>query len=181
MPLHRADRGFGVQNQAGDLLTAAFVVGGLVAGQPAAARAVAVLDVDGTADGGSVGDPLAALRACPGQRRVTALAAGELFNRVLSGGEQQVRTGLAGNPVDHALQVLVGLDAAGGGDVLPPAAGGSGGLGQLDQGLIGQPGLPLEAGGKLGERLVHVRHPKLTYRDHAGTSGNPEGGGSRPT
>ncbi len=93
VPLHRADRGFGVQDQARDLLAAAFVIGGLVAGQPGAARAVAVLDVDGTAAGGPVGDPLAALRARPGQRRVAALAAGQLFNRVLSGGEQQVRAG----------------------------------------------------------------------------------------
>jgi hypothetical protein len=91
-----------MQDQAGDMLAAAFVVGGLVAGQPGAARAVAVLDVDGTAAGGPVGDPLAALRAYPGQRRVAALAAGELFNCVMGGGDQQVRTGLAGNPVDDA-------------------------------------------------------------------------------
>jgi hypothetical protein len=130
-----------VQDQAGNLLAAAFVVGGLVAGQPGAAGGVAMFDVDGTAAGGPVGDLLAALRACPGQRRVAALAAGELFNGVPGGGEQQVRAGFASDPIDHAGQVPVGLDAAGGGDGFPPAASGPCGCGQPDQVLFGQAGL----------------------------------------
>jgi hypothetical protein len=47
VPLQLAYRGFGVQDQPGDLFPAAFVVGGLVAGQPGAARGVAMFDVDG--------------------------------------------------------------------------------------------------------------------------------------
>jgi hypothetical protein len=61
VPLHRADRGFGVQDQAGDLLAAPGVLDGLVAGQPGAAPGVAVSDGDGTAAGGPVGDLLHAV------------------------------------------------------------------------------------------------------------------------
>jgi len=66
VPLHRPGCRFGVQDQAGDLLVAPGILGGLVAGQPGAARGVAVLDVDGSAGRGAVGDPLPACTAGPG-------------------------------------------------------------------------------------------------------------------
>ena len=91
VPLQRAGRRFGVQDQAGQLLAAPVVLGGLVAGQPDAVRPVAVLDMDRASGRSAVGDLLPASRACPGQRRVAALAAGELPDCVLGGGEQRLR------------------------------------------------------------------------------------------
>jgi hypothetical protein len=46
VPLDQAGCGLGVQDQAGDLLAAPLVLGGLVPGQPGTTRDVAVLDMD---------------------------------------------------------------------------------------------------------------------------------------
>jgi hypothetical protein len=78
------------------LLAASLVVGGLVPRQPGTAWGAAVLDVNWPVGRCAVGDLLPASRAGPGQRRVPVLAAGELPERVLGGGEQQLR---AGSPV----------------------------------------------------------------------------------
>ena len=91
--LQQADRGFGVQDQAQELVAASFVIGGLVADKASTARAVAVLDVGRPSAWGTVGDVLPALRACPGQRRPVAPAAGEVCDRALGSREQQLRAG----------------------------------------------------------------------------------------
>ena len=57
------------------------------------------------------------------------------------GGEQQLRAGLAGDPVDHPRQILIGLDTAGGRHDVPPAPASPGGSRQPDQLLI-RPGGP---------------------------------------
>lgn len=121
VPLHRAHRGFRVQDQARELLTASLVIGGLIPGQAGTARDVTMLDVAGPAARRAVSDLPPALRASPGQRRIAALAAGELPGRVLSGGEQQLRAGFAGDPVDHPAQVLISADAASVGVLVDPS------------------------------------------------------------
>jgi hypothetical protein len=123
VPLHRADRGFGVKDQAGDLLAAPLVLGGLVPGQPGTARDVAVLDMNRPAIRGPIGDQRPTPRADPGQRRSAPLPAGNLLNDVLGGREQQFGAGVAADPVEHAGQVLIGMDAARRSDPGPPAAG----------------------------------------------------------
>ncbi|MBV9095236.1 MAG: hypothetical protein JO132_15385 [Streptosporangiaceae bacterium] len=52
MPLHRPGWRFGICDQAGEPLTAALILEGLVAGQPGAAWGVAVFDMDGPSFGG---------------------------------------------------------------------------------------------------------------------------------
>jgi hypothetical protein len=145
----RADRRFRIQDQAGELVMAALVISRLVLGQAGAARTVAMLDVDRPATGGTVGNLTSAIWARPRQRRVVVPVAGQLSSRVLRGGEQQLGAGLPGDPVDHPGQVFIALDAAGGGNDVPPVSASPGGCCQLDQLLIRQPGFPAEIGGKL--------------------------------
>ena len=90
VPLHRPDRILRMHDQARQPLTPRSGVGGLVGGQPGAARRMAELDMDGPAGGGAVGDLLPAPAAAPGQRGIAA-AAGELLGRVLGGSEQRPR------------------------------------------------------------------------------------------
>ena len=68
VPLDRADRVVGVQDQPGQPVPAQGVVGGLVAGQPGAARRVAELGVDGRPPGAR------SVTCCPqpGQGQVSA-------------------------------------------------------------------------------------------------------------
>jgi len=70
---------------------------------------------------------------------------------------------------------VIGRDAAGRSDAVPPAADGPGGQCQPGQFLTGQLGAGPEIGGQLGNRLVYGGQPTLTDRDHSGTSGNLAG------
>jgi hypothetical protein len=112
-----------VQDQARDVLAAPLVLGRLVPGQAGTAGGVAVLEVGRPAGRAPVGDLPPALRAAPGQRRVVALRAGQVPDRVLGGAVQHLRAGLAAVPVERATEVLGGREAAAGGDTVPPAAG----------------------------------------------------------
>ena len=159
VPLHRADCRLGVQDQARKLVTASTVISGLVPGQPGTPRSVAVLDVGRSAAGRTVGNLAPAVRARPSQRRVVVPAAGDLPDRVLGGGEQQLGAGLPGDPVDHPGQILIALDTAGSRHDIPPAPASPGGSRQPDQLLIRHLGLPAERPGKLGKRLIHSRRP----------------------
>src|SRR5260370_26503650 len=91
VPLHRTGGGFGVQDQAGKLLAAPLLLGGLVAGQPDAAPRVAVLDVNAPPGRGAVGDLPPAASTCPRQRREEAPAPARPPRRSSGGGEKTLR------------------------------------------------------------------------------------------
>jgi hypothetical protein len=101
VPLHPSDLGLRIQDQARKPVTVALVIGGLVAGQPRTTRTMAMLDMDRPAGRSTVANQAPAIGAGPGQRRIVVPAAGDLPDRELGSGKQQLRAGVPGNPVNH--------------------------------------------------------------------------------
>jgi hypothetical protein len=159
VPLYRAGYRFGVQDQAGELLAASFVIGGLVAVQAGAARDEAVLDVNRPAGSRSVtccpqsGHP----QASGESGRWPPASCPAAFWVPENSNSAPVSPG---DPVDHAGHVVIGHDAAGHRHGAPPAAGRPSRGGQPDQLRVWYPGPAAEITGEFGQRLFHPRSPR---------------------